>query len=157
MSVNRYSTESGLQTLASGQRVWIGSKDAYDAEKQAGTLPSNCLIAITDDSEDNNYSTEEKLTGKFWIDGKPLYRKVLVINSISSNTDVDVSSLNIETLAIISGFGFDSGINEMTIPFYDGTTLWSMHYRSDVGKIHSVSSRAVTNVNIILEYTKTTD
>jgi len=157
MSVNKYTTASGLQTLANGQRIWIGTKDAYNAAKQAGILPINCLIAITDDSEDNNYSTEEKLTGKFWIDDKPIYRKVFVIDSISSGTEVDVSSLNIETLIVISGFGFDGGVNEITLPFYDGATMWSIYYRSNAGMLHNKSSRNVTNVNIILEYTKTTD
>ncbi len=49
MSVNKYTTASGLQTLANGSRVWIGTKAAYEAAKQAGTLPNDCLIAITDD------------------------------------------------------------------------------------------------------------
>ena len=56
MSVNRYTTESGLQTLANGQRTWIGTKDAYEAAKQAGTLPNDCLIAITDDENDRAVS-----------------------------------------------------------------------------------------------------
>ena len=49
MSVNKYTTASGLQTLANGSRIWIGTKAAYEAAKQAGTLPNDCLIAITDD------------------------------------------------------------------------------------------------------------
>ena len=56
MSVNRYTTESGLQTLANGQRIWIGTKEAYEAEQQAGTLPNDCLIAITND--DDEYKTD---------------------------------------------------------------------------------------------------
>ena len=50
MSVQYYDKDSGtLTTLASGSRVWTGTKAAYDAEKQAGTLPNNCIIVITDD------------------------------------------------------------------------------------------------------------
>ena len=52
MSVNKYTTEGGLQTLANGQRIWVGTKDAHDAQKLAGTLPRDCLIAITDDEDD---------------------------------------------------------------------------------------------------------
>lgn len=59
MSVNKYTTASGLQTLANGSRVWIGTKAAYEAAKQAGTLPNDCLIAITDD-EANPFDFDDK-------------------------------------------------------------------------------------------------
>ena len=50
MSVQYYDKDTGtLTTLASGQRTWVGTKAAYEAEKQAGTLPNNCIIVITDD------------------------------------------------------------------------------------------------------------
>ena len=52
MSVNIYKDSSGLQTLANGSRLWVGTKDAYNAAKQAGTLPNDILIAITDDEDD---------------------------------------------------------------------------------------------------------
>ena len=54
MSVNKYDSTSGtLTVLASGQRLWIGTKAAHDAAVQAGTMPNNILIAITDDSTEN--------------------------------------------------------------------------------------------------------
>lgn len=53
MSVNKYNASTGeLTNLASGSRIWAGSKAAYDAQKQAGTLPNNCIICITDDEEE---------------------------------------------------------------------------------------------------------
>ena len=57
MSVNRYTTQSGLQTLANGKRCWIGTKEAHEAAKQAGTLPTDCLICITDD--DDEFKTDQ--------------------------------------------------------------------------------------------------
>ena len=52
MSVNKYDATTGtLTTLASGSRIWTGTKAAYDAQKAAGTLPNNCIIVITDDEE----------------------------------------------------------------------------------------------------------
>ena len=36
-----------------------------------------------------NYSTEEKIIGK-WIDGKPIYRKVVYINNLANNGDKNV-------------------------------------------------------------------
>ena len=50
MSVNAYNSSTGVTTvLANGQRLWLGSKAAHDAAVSAGTIPNNCLIAITDD------------------------------------------------------------------------------------------------------------
>lgn len=47
MSVNIYDKTTGSMTcVAGGQRIWIGSKAAHDAEALADKLPYNCLIAI---------------------------------------------------------------------------------------------------------------
>ena len=52
MSVNKYNASTGkLTNLASGSRTWIGTKAAYEAEQQAGTLPTDAIICITDDDE----------------------------------------------------------------------------------------------------------
>jgi len=54
MSVNIYNKDTGtLTALASGQRTWVGTKAAYNAAKQAGTLPNNCFIYIIDDEDDS--------------------------------------------------------------------------------------------------------
>lgn len=52
MSVNKYNATTGeLISLAGGTRTWIGTKAAYEAQKTAGTLPTDVLIIITDDEE----------------------------------------------------------------------------------------------------------
>lgn len=52
MSLNKYDSSTGeLTNIASGSRIWTGTKAAYDAQKQAGTLPNNALIVITDDEQ----------------------------------------------------------------------------------------------------------
>lgn len=54
MSLNKYDAATGtLTTLANGQRIWLGTKAAHDAAEAAGTLPTNCLIAITDDGDNS--------------------------------------------------------------------------------------------------------
>lgn len=50
MSLNKYNSSTGvLENIASGQRVVIYTKAAYEAAKQAGTLPADTLVMITDD------------------------------------------------------------------------------------------------------------
>lgn len=52
MSLNKYNSTTGqLENIASGARTWVGTKAAYESARQAGTLPTNCLIAITDDDK----------------------------------------------------------------------------------------------------------
>lgn len=53
MSVNKVDKTTGeLVTLANGTRMWIGTKSAHDAAVQAGTMPNNCMVCITDDAND---------------------------------------------------------------------------------------------------------
>jgi hypothetical protein len=52
MSLNKYDASTGeLVTLANGQRIWVGTKAAHDAAVAAGTMPNNCLVALTDDGD----------------------------------------------------------------------------------------------------------
>ena len=67
MSVNKYNRDTGtIQTLASGTRIWIGSRAAHSAAIAAGTLPSNCLIAITDDSSDKTTKFPDYARGSIY-------------------------------------------------------------------------------------------
>lgn len=50
MSVNKVNKTTGeLVALANGTRMWIGTQSAHDAAVQAGTMPNNCMVCITDD------------------------------------------------------------------------------------------------------------
>jgi hypothetical protein len=53
MSTNKVNKTTGeLVTLASGMRMWVGTKAAHDAQVLAGTMPNNCMVSIIDDYED---------------------------------------------------------------------------------------------------------
>lgn len=53
MSVNVYNPQTGLlSAVASSNRVWTGTKAQFEAAQQAGTLPLNSVLFITDDEED---------------------------------------------------------------------------------------------------------
>ena len=53
MSVNKVNKMTGeLVTLASGTRMWIGTKAAHDLAIQRGIMPNNCMVCITDDAND---------------------------------------------------------------------------------------------------------
>ena len=74
------------------QEHWIGTQAEYEAQKT--NIPAGTIVALTDDEdttyEHGKYATVETVTGKRWIDGKPIYRKVFVdtIPATSGNKNI---------------------------------------------------------------------
>lgn len=119
----------------------------------------------------NIYSKEERKIGT-WIDGKPLYRKVIKVTSIdisSNNCDVAISISNLNEIVNIGGTIKITGTNT-----YKPITTIYTDSSSAVGSVFSFSVYAITDsyislsygnwwkemfdkAYIILEYTKTTD
>ena len=122
-------------------------------------------------SNANEYSTTETVIGT-WINGNPLYRKVIEVASIDSaknNYDVAISISNLNEIVNIGGTIKISGTNT-----YKPITTIYTDDSSAVGSIYSFSVYAITDsyislsygnwwkeifdkAYIILEYTKTTD
>ena len=157
MSLNKYNAITGeLENIASGQRTWVGTRAAYDAAKQAGTLPTNALVCITDDEEDYcHYSTEETKTGNYWIDGKPIYRKVFT-GTASNGTTVNHGINNLEK--VIDMKGTTTADNSVTYPLshYDQGYMIRPSV-SATQLIWTIASFGTITYIVTLEYTKTTD
>ena len=104
MSVNKVNNDGTLTTLASGQRIWIGSKTAHQSLVSSGKMPNNVLVINTDayTNGGENYSTEEQKIGT-WIDGKPVYRKVFSYTTTSNNQMLDFTVNNIDTVVDMYG------------------------------------------------------
>lgn len=129
----------------------VGTQVEYTGE----TIPTGW-------EEVNDYSTTEIDTGKKWIDGKPIYRKVIegTINSTGSYQTILTDS-TIDTLTDIGGNIKDSGNSIQYIigksTYRDGTNTSriikvSSNIRLDYSdQFHSLPFKA------IIEYTKTTD
>lgn len=126
----------------------------YDSAKDATLQKEYEELAKT-------YSTTEKKIGT-WIDGKPLYRKVVIIDSVGNNVNMQVA-LNISNLdkawidESSSFLGNDAetlGINW----FYttsDYIRTWIN--KSNGIRIKSPSSLSAFTGYITVNYTKTTD
>lgn len=111
------------------------------------------------------YSTEETRIGT-WIDGKPMYRRVINLTSPTTiDTDVvigSVSDMQIQMITKLSCIQYDTPFFVQPVPFYApsgdqyfGLTIWI-----DGGSIKShvmKSYHAGKPMLLILEYTKTTD
>lgn len=107
-------------------------------------------------NENNSYSTEEHPTGKKWIDGKPIYSKVIKVASISSGTTNVNHGADIDKLISYNGYCEIYG-GKRPFPFIDdgGYSARIAIYTSTY--ITVSTSYDMSNTEIVLEYTKTTD
>lgn len=142
-----------------------------NSEAGINTLKSNVQIALTElESKTNelnteidnlkNYSTEEVKTGEYWIDGKPIYRKVF--NLTVSDTNEKLIPHNIENVSNIwlgNKSYILSGINYIPVNHYRDSGIFVWTLVNDTNIRIKIGATAWINkpTYITLEYTKTTD
>lgn len=151
-----------LANLEVGQIV--ATKDTgSELSAPVDTVQSGNMHAVTSNAvaESLSYSTTEQKTGGTWIDGKPIYRKVLQETFISNGT-IDISALNIGHLIDLKGELTNSYNDQifMNSTFADSNTVASVTYNTGRKEITMFSTATWTEnrpVIIIVEYTKTTD
>lgn len=120
--------------------------------KMSGTINKN-----------NTYSTSESKTGETWINGKPIYRKVVIIpNVTATQATYDLSSIPIDICMVnTSNSFFAQGNYILPIVSYGTNTDWSRAFFEvstkklyvQFGSVYTMSK----NIYITIEYTKTTD
>ena len=103
MSVNKYDSTTGtLTTLATGDRTWVGTKAAYDAQKQAGTLPNDCLIVITDDEVEMDTVPTEDSPVAVTSDG--IYKTLYNVEQEQLGTNINIVRCGKLRTLTVSGF-----------------------------------------------------
>lgn len=118
-----------------------------------------------------NYSTEEKVVGT-WIDGKPIYRKVIDFGTLPNASSKTVSTgLNVNEVTIcrpLMGYAYGTDINNihyiLTLPdiapnYPEGVTRLTMTSSNSIYNIIITTGIDRSNYNGYVEvyYTKTTD
>lgn len=149
------SARSGTTTHGKQKAVYVYIKATSGlAENQQ----ENVLNAV---NENNSYSTAEQTTGATWIDGKPIYRKVVEVSSLPNNTQTSYSHgiANADTFVTIKGIAKSTALLSLPIPFTErnGSTNIQLYVQPtsfDVATNYDASAYAGT---FIFEYTKTTD
>ena len=117
-------------------------------------------------SSGHTYSTTEQVVGT-WIDGKPLYEKVLIQDSGISTGDVEIPHgiNNLDEIIFVVGNGCLADGKKILLPLtsrngnnynigiteYDSSSVWV-----EVG-VSYVGVYAIDLIKIIIRYTKTTD
>lgn len=144
------------------------TENGYVYIKATSGLAENQQDNVLNDVKDyvdgyNSYSTDEVKTGGTWIDGKPIYRKVIDFGSLPNattkivNTGLDFAVCNVikfEAFAKNTRTSDDTSV----IPVPYGTDILSSVMKD--GTISIYTTRDWTNFSqcyVTIEYTKTTD
>lgn len=108
------------------------------------------------------YSQNEIDTGKIWIDGKKIYRKVILLPAIATKEIYydDLSSLKASTYIQLYGF-VQTGTN-IFAPLLDSDEVDARNniyisIESDKLRIATGEFRQILKGHVVLEYTKTTN
>ena len=109
------------------------------------------------------YSKTETNTNKVWIDGKPIYRKVVYLNALPNNNATDVRyatgiTTNIDVIKMY-GKAYNTR-NNITFPLpFVGANFIGWVYDNSTNEIliTTTMDRSMLIGYAILEYTKTTD
>lgn len=130
--------------------------DTENVEDKTSNAPSMRLVKeMTKDI----YSTDEQVIGT-WIDGKPLYMKVVNLGNLPDTSSKFVPH-NISDIGevIISGFG-DSGTTKIPLPFANPQgAQYSVQIACNLTDIivDTKNNYSTYTGYAILKYTKTTD
>ena len=127
-------------------------------------IESNDLDAQYEVIEDE-YSTSEVKTNKVWIDGKPIYRKVINVSGTYYGTsDINTGLTNIDTIYIEKAFAKNNtSTNILPLPYVytaiepvigifvaeDGSFIGIRP-----GSAYDGTTRYLTEITVVLEYTK---
>lgn len=158
--------ESDLANLTVGQI--IATKDeGNETSTPVDVVEDGNMHAVTSNAvaDSLSYSTDEILTGGKWIDGKPIYRKVIEhdVSVLTGIVTIDLSGSNIETpIRVVCGRAEVSDSSSgTTIPAqYDATTFIQLGaFRPDGLQLYAGSTNwtTLTHITVCIEYTKTTD
>lgn len=133
--------------------------DTENVEDKTSNAPS---LRLMGEMMKDIYSTEEQVIGK-WIDGKPLYRKILSLTTPSTTNSTKIANFD-KTFIIKNYYGnaFISASNQLLpINFYF-TDVYNIatYVVNNSGEIYmKIGSEAYRNqqATLTIEYTKTTD
>lgn len=134
-----------------GTSIFYGTMDEWnalstDAKKQYDYMADNDAGGNYIDT----YSTSEVKTNKVWIDGKPIYRKVVSLSATKRVNNESYTNL---------GITFPNDADTMFLPTvvsFFGDIMYYNNYKP-IQAACRAEVDLVSGTNFILEYTKTTD
>lgn len=161
---------SELETSAKNNLV-EAINEAASTGSGGDTLPIYSIVDYDGDTvptgyeEVNSYSTSEVKTGDTWIDGKPIYRKVIVETTVNTGSNVLTLDSSIDTMTNYTVYSYrnisatDASNQYIKDSSYtDSNYHIIITYRAYTKAIEVyIKGFDVNKIVAIIEYTKTTD
>lgn len=159
-STLKLTTQTNTNGFKTSLSTWSGATNqSHYTSRPTNTAVLYCIKCESTEQKDT-YSTNEIKVGT-WVDGKPVYRKVIEgVTSDTSDTGYVISSIkNMETLVSYTGSILDNNSAKHKIGTYLGAQHNSVLYVDSSGNVYMRHGSAMVNksYSIIIEYTKTTD
>lgn len=121
---------------------------------------TNAIEQNTSDIDDlvqaEVYSISEVKTNKVWIDGKPIYRKVINTGACSLSTTLTSFRINIPNIESVIDINFMYELNGLYYKVWNLKEL-QVDINDNTLNVSTTASANFTNSKAIIEYTKTTD
>lgn len=160
---NTYYNDNGTPTnikTTTYDTLPVGTEVDYDGE----TVPDGW----TQVDEEPIYSTTEQVCGT-WYDGKPLYQRVVYINSLPNNSTGYYDVFNSSEINNINVCFIDEGNSYMTVTAGNHTETDTMNWIYSTSgfvmtciydkqiRIITKDNKSTTSAYVTVKYTKTTD
>ena len=109
--------------------------------------------------QEDIYSTEEKKTNKVWIDGKPIYRKVITASINANTTDnvISIADIPYDIIMINYGESYNAWDTNTTssLNWYSSATDGGLCWVNSDKEIRIINNSVTNRTYVItLEYTK---
>lgn len=135
---------------------FVNNDAPYLSAENLNQMQDNIEEAIGD-----TYSTKETFTGKYWIDGKKIYRKVVNMGYMPNSSSIDYD-LQLSNVYIVNHYGAMYKDTEiLPFNFYASTSsclgILKINNNNVFFMVSPTSDRSAYKGTIIVEYTKTTD
>lgn len=150
----RFSFGIGVPASSVAHTIILEYTKTTDEAGSGDNLSLSCRASI-------NYSTEEQHVGT-WIDGKPLYQKVIEFGTLPNAThkDIEHGIADVEEIFISGGYvkstsGWSNLINVSTP--YALEDSWYFSLNNTYIRCSTGSDHTNTIAYVIVQYTKTTD
>lgn len=137
----------------------VPQPDIADENKVTDSDMNEIKTVVNSNAGMCSYSTSETNTGKTWIDGKTIYRKVVDTGTLPNGTAKTVAHniTNLDRVVHIEGFFYRSS-DGMTRPFCfiyaANTTFAGVQVDNTNISVYASWDNQATGSYVILEYTK---
>lgn len=103
------------------------------------------------------YSTEEQWTGDYWIDGKKIYRKIIIDQSPSKTQHTIPINTTIDTLVDLRGIVHLNSGSTVPIPYNQDANYFTLFLVDGNEGVSVIGTFDPLSIVVFLEYTKTTE